>query len=284
MSHPARFTDRQLQALLRLLGDDDPAVFHMIRSQLLSVPEQSYAFLESNRLHPDPPIRRRVQQLLNEREASRHDAEFLGFVLSQGEHFDLEDGVWKFTQTSYPDINIAAFQAQLDDWASLVREQIGVLRSPGVTLDTLNDVLFRQLAFRGNSDNYFDPANSYLNRVMDRRLGIPISLCAVYLFIGRRLGLPLAGIGMPGHFICRYQSPTEEIFVDPFRGGEFLTRADCRKRLAELGVKYDERHLAPVSNRRTLQRMIANLHVIQKERRNREETERLQRYLVALSR
>jgi regulator of sirC expression with transglutaminase-like and TPR domain len=270
--------------MLTLLGDDDPEIVRTIQDQFLSVGDRAYELLEENRLHPEPSVRRRIRSLLNERAASRYDSEFLAFVLSQGEHFDLEQGVWKFTLTTHPDINVAAFQAQLDAWADQVREQLGPTRGPGVILDTLNDLLFQQLGFRGNSENYFDPANSYLNRVMDRRLGIPISLCAIYLFLGRRLGLPLVGIGMPGHFLCRFQSTTEEIFVDPFHGGKLLSRLDCRKRLAELAIEYDERHLAPVSNRRTLQRMIANLHLIHKERRHREEVERLQRYLVALSR
>jgi len=270
--------------MLTLLGDDNPGIFRTIRSQLLAAGDPAYRLLEQSRLHADPAIRRRVLELLNERAANRYDSEFLGFVLSQGEHFDLEEGVWKFTLTSHPETNVAAFKAQLDDWAGRVHEQLGPVYGPGIAVDTLNDVLFKQLEFRGNSENYFDPANSYLNRVMDRRKGIPISLSALYLFLGRRLGFPLVGIGMPGHFICRYQTATEEIFIDPFHGGKLLSRLDCRKRLVDLAAEYDDQHLAPVSNRRTLQRMIANLHLIHKERRERDEEERLQRYLVALSR
>jgi regulator of sirC expression with transglutaminase-like and TPR domain len=89
---------------------------------------------------------------------------------------------------------------------------------------------------------------------------------------------------MPRHFICRYQTATEEIFIDPFHGGQLLSRLDCRTRLLEDSPDFDEKLLSPVSNRRILQRMIANLHLIYKERRQPAETERLQRYLVALSR
>jgi regulator of sirC expression with transglutaminase-like and TPR domain len=270
--------------MLTLLGDEDPGVFLAIRDRLLSAGEPALRLLEQSRLHPDPAIRRRVREILNARAANQFDSEFLAFVLSQGEHFDLEEGVWKFTLTTHPEVNVAAFRAQLDEWAGLVRTQLGPVYGPGVAVDALNDVLFGQLGFRGNSENYFDPANSYLNRVMDRRLGIPISLSAVYLLVGRRLGLPLVGIGMPRHFICRYQTATEEIFIDPFHGGQLLSRLDCRKRLLEDSPDFDEKLLSPVSNRRILQRMIANLHLIHKERRQPAEAERLQRYLVALSR
>ena len=129
-----------------------------------------------------------------------------------------------------------------------------------------------------------DPANSYVNRVMDRRRGIPISLSAVYLFVGRRLGLPVAGIGLPGHFLCRYQTSREEIYIDAFNGGKLLDRADCRRRIETLAVEHDDSHLAPVTSRRMLQRMIANLHLLHKEKKQRAEAERLQRHLVALSR
>lgn len=270
--------------MLTLLGDEDPAVHRLIRSRLVGGGDPVYQFLEQNRLHRDPSIRRRVREILFERVASRCDADFLQFILSQGEHFDLEDGIWRFTRTSYPDANIEAFQAQLDEWAGRVRVLLPPGCGPGVALDALNEVLFEQLRFVGNEDDFFDPANSYLNRVMDRRLGIPISLSAVYLMVSRRLGLPVVGIGMPSHFLCRYQTAVAEVYIDPFHRGQFLTRLDCRKRLLESAVGYDERHLAPVSSRRILQRMIANLHLIHKERRQRDESERLQRYLVALSR
>lgn len=277
-------TESQLQAMLTLLGDENPDIVQTIRSRLLRAGASAFQVLEKNRLHPDPSIRLRIREMLLERDARLYDSEFMAFILAEGEHFDLEESVWKFTRTSFPDTNVDAFRAQLDEWAGWIRERLGPSYGPGVAIDTLNEVLFGELGFRGNNTDYFDPANSYLNRVMDRRLGIPISLSAVYLFLGRRLGFPLVGIGMPGHFICRYQTATEEIYVDPFHEGQLLSRLDCRKRLLSLAAEYDDGHLAPVSHRRTLQRMIANLHLIHKERKDRAETERLQRYLVALSR
>lgn len=280
----APFTEAQLTAMLTLLADDDPSVREAIRVRLGGGGEPALQFLQRHRLHPVPAIRRRVNELLDQRAAERHDCEFLAYILKQGEQFDFEEGVWRFTQTRHPNINVAAFRAQLDDWADRVRL---VLRGPATgeeTLLALNGVLFDDLGFFGNEVDYYDPANSYVNQVMDRRRGIPISLSAVYLFIARRLGLPVVGIGMPGHFLCRYQTSIEEFYIDPFHGGKLLSRVECKRRIANLAVEYDESHLAPVSSRRMLQRMIANLHLIHKERKQRAEAERLQRYLIALSR
>ena len=279
-----QFTDAQLSAMLTLLGDDDPEVRSAIRTKLVAGGEPVFRFLGRHRLHPEPSVRTRVRELLDQREAALRDGEFMAFVLGQGEQFDLEDGVWRFSLARYPDINVAAFRAQLDAWADRVRDSLRAGASGAETLLALNQVLFGELGFRGNSDDYHDPANSYVNRVMDRRRGIPISLSAVYLFVGRRLGLPVAGIGMPGHFLCRYQTSREEIYIDAFNGGKLLDRADCKRRIEALAVEHDDSHLAPVTSRRMLQRMIANLHLLHKGKKQRTETERLQRHLVALSR
>lgn len=279
-----QFTDAQLTAMLTLLGDDDPEVRSAIRGKLVAGGEPVYRFLGRHRLHPEPSVRTRVRALLDQREAALRDGEFMAFVLGQGEQFDLEDGVWRFSLARYPDINVAAFRAQLDAWADRVRDSLGAGASGAETLLALNQVLFVELGFRGNSDDYHDPANSYVNRVMDMRRGIPISLSAVYLFVGRRLGLPVAGIGMPGHFLCRYQTSREEIYIDAFNGGKLLDRADCKRRIEALAVEQDDSHLAPVTSRRMLQRMAANLHLLHKEKKQRAEAERLQRHLVALSR
>ncbi len=279
-----QFTDAQLSAMLTLLGDEDPEVHSAIRAKLLAGGEPVFRFLGRHHLHPEPSVRLRVRELLGQREAALRDGEFMAFVLGQGEQFDLEDGVWRFSLARYPDINVAAFRAQLDAWADRVRGSLGAGASGAETLLALNQVLFVELGFRGNADDYYDPANSYVNRVMDRRRGIPISLSAVYLFVARRLGLPVTGIGMPGHFLCRYQTPREEIYIDAFNGGKLLDRADCKRRIEALAVEHDDSHLAPVTSRRMLQRMIANLHLLHKERKQRAEAERLQRHLVALSR
>jgi regulator of sirC expression with transglutaminase-like and TPR domain len=150
-------------------------------------------------------------------------------------------------------------------------------------LRIISDYLFRELKFSGDEHNFYDPDNSYFNRVMDRRLGNPISLSLVYLLLARRLRLPMAGIGLPGHFLCRYQSTRTEVFVDAFRGGCLLTKADCIKRVLQLRQRFDESCLAPVSSRRILLRICANLHQIYTQRKSADQVERLQRYLIALA-
>ena len=126
-------------------------------------------------------------------------------------------------------------------------------------LGVIADYLFTEQKFAGDETNFHDPENSYLNRVLDRRKGNHISLSVVYLLLARRLRLPVAGIGLPGYFVCRYQSSRHEIYIDPFRKGRLLAKADCVKYVVQLQHRFDEGCLAPVSARRILLRICANL-------------------------
>jgi regulator of sirC expression with transglutaminase-like and TPR domain len=277
------------QALLTLLGDEDPVISDQIRDQLLKEEGTTRHWLEPHRLHPDPVIRRRVQSLLKQMKAREADAAFLAYIRIHGEYFDLENAVWMFVQTEYPEISVQGYLALLDLWAGEILEswkQEGGRHTLNgqELLDSINRQLFGHLGFRGNEENYFDFENSYANRVIDRRLGNPIGLCFLYLCLCQRLELPVQGVGMPGHFVCRYQTSLEEYYIDVFHGGRRLSRQDCIRRLKSVGMDYDEGSLHPISSRRILQRMVANLHLIYKEQKDREQVERLQRYLVALAR
>jgi regulator of sirC expression with transglutaminase-like and TPR domain len=132
------------------------------------------------------------------------------------------------------------------------------------TLDALVAYLFSDLGFAGNRRNYYDPRNSYLDQVVERRLGIPISLGVLTMVVGRRLGVPLVGIGMPGHFLLRDQVD-QSIFVDPFDRGRLLDRDGCERAFHDVhGVdaRFDDAYLAPVGTLSILTRMLANLHNI----------------------
>ncbi|MEK7686369.1 MAG: transglutaminase-like domain-containing protein [Verrucomicrobiota bacterium] len=254
-----------------------------MRSKILSYGQTSSGWMQPHTLSSDPILRRRAQEIVQFLARQAADNRFLAFCLRQGEDLDAEEGVFLLAQTHYPDINIAAYQALFDSYAGDLRERIDFgAHSEGI-LASINHYLFTELGFRGNEQSYYDPDNSFLNRVVDRRLGNPISLCLVYLFLARRLRLPLAGIGMPGHFLCRFQTSTEEIFVDAFNRGKLLTKADCVKYLLHTSKGFHEADLAPITPRRILLRICSNLHQIYVQLQLTEETARFQRYIVALA-
>jgi regulator of sirC expression with transglutaminase-like and TPR domain len=276
-------TENQKAALVKLLADDDIAVYHSIRSKILSYGQEGGQWLRPHTLSGDPVLRRRSQEIIQYLARQAADNRFLGFCVSQGEDLDVEEGAWLLAQTQYPDINIAAYQALFDSYAGDLREQVDFGAGAEDILATINHYLFIELEFSGNEQNYYDPDNSYLNRVVDRRTGNSISLSLVYLFLTRRLKLPVTGIGMPGHFLVRFQSSRGEIYVDAFNRGKLLTKADCVKYLLHTSHGFQEAYLAPISPRRSLLRICSNLHQIYGQLDLAEEVSRLQRYIVALA-
>jgi regulator of sirC expression with transglutaminase-like and TPR domain len=280
---PPSLNERQRAALISLLADDDQNVYQTVRTKILSYGRVATEWLQPYTLSSDPVLRRRAQEIVHHLLRQSADEAFMAFCHTKGEDLDVEEGTWMLAKTAYPEINAAAYQALFDNYAGELREPVQMADDPERILVTVNHYLFDKLGFIGNERNHNDPDNSYLNRVVDRRTGIPISLSMVYLFVTRRLHLPVTGIGLPGHFICRYQTAKTEIFIDPSKKGKFLTKADCIKHLLQMNQGLQDGHLAPVSPRRTLQRMCLNLHQIYLHLKQADESARLQRYLVALA-
>ncbi len=129
-------------------------------------------------------------------------------------------------------------------------------------LQVMNRYLFDELGFRGNADDYYDPRNSFLGKVLRRKTGLPITLSLVYVEVGRRVGLEMAGVGFPGHYLVRYDDEHGSLFVDPFHAGRVLEEEDLGGFLREMSgqeVPLDPALLRPVTERETLARMLYNL-------------------------
>jgi len=181
------------------------------------------------------------------------------------ENIDLGRAALTIALPDYPDLDVAAYLARIEDLAVEVARCAGVDADIYRSLAALNHVIFTEHGFRGNRDNYFDPKNSFLNQVLERKLGIPISLSVLYLEVGQRVGLNLAGVGFPGHFLVKYSGQSEEIVIDPFSGGEIRSRSDLDRMLREVfgrNVEFAQEFLAPVSKKQILKRMLTNLKAI----------------------
>jgi len=184
----------------------------------------------------------------------------------------LPDGAVPLAETAlllaceeYPQLEISPYLDKLDEIAGLVQPRLGPRNSPLSTIETINDVLFGVMGFRGNTENYNDPRNSFFNDVLERRVGIPITLSAVYLEVARRVSFPIVGVGMPGHFLVKYVDRENEFFLDPFNSGAVLTRDDCARRFAQMFGEtqpFSDQMLSAVSPRQMLFRMLNNLKAI----------------------
>lgn len=159
-----------------------------------------------------------------------------------------------------PDLDAAPSLAILDRLASEIAARVSSRASGPEFLRAANACLFGELGFRGNETDYNDPRNSCLNYVLDRRSGIPITLSLVYIEVARRLGRPVAGVGLPGHFVVQYDDGEFSAYLDPFHSGRLLTSAGCLQLAREhTGVEADAAALAPVGHRYIVVRMLNNL-------------------------
>jgi regulator of sirC expression with transglutaminase-like and TPR domain len=172
----------------------------------------------------------------------------------------LEIGVIEF-----PDLDLDAALFRLENLADQIHSQLAGKPSGLDFIRATNELLFDVLQFRGNDKDYYDPRNSCLNSVLMRRLGIPISLSVIYIEVARRLGRPVYGVGLPGHFIVAYEDSESRYWVDPFNGGRILSFSDCvalSKTIAGVDIRSNPAVLAPVSKRQILVRMLSNLKAI----------------------
>jgi regulator of sirC expression with transglutaminase-like and TPR domain len=244
-----------------LLSDEDERIVKTISGRLIDFGDSAVPLLQEAEIE-QPDMADRIVTILEEIRGSRLEEELADLVGQPGHEIDLEAGAFLLARYAYPSLDVAVYERQLDDMARELRGQIGSRVSGEETVKALNRYLFTEQAFKGNTKNYYELDNSYLNRVIDRRTGIPISLSAVYLLIGKRLGLPVHGIGMPGHFLVKYESEKYKIFIDCFNSGALLTEKNCARFLTEAGYGFEERYLQKSPTRAILTRMIKNLLAI----------------------
>ena len=178
------------------------------------------------------------------------------------EQIDLCKAALAIASSEYPDLDVEEWLRRVQEIAHAVELRVGAEKNHYRILAALNTVLFKEMGFQGNRDDYYDPRNSYLNEVIERRRGIPITLSVLYIEVARRVGLSLQGIGFPGHFLVKYNDGEEQILIDAFNSGEVLTQEDLEKLLEQLyGGKpaFDPAYVTAISKRQILQRMLNNL-------------------------
>jgi regulator of sirC expression with transglutaminase-like and TPR domain len=188
---------------------------------------------------------------------------FAGLV--SREQFDLAEASLLLAEDAYPGIDVDGYLRRLDEIAGAIRRRLASDAFAEQKVLALNYYLFNELRYSGNIDDYYDPRNSYLNEVMERRTGIPITLSIVYLEIGRRIGLNLKGVSFPGHFLVKLSVKRGELVLDPFTGGDAQSETDLRQRLAKVLPPGQaeraqlERYLEPATPRQIIARVLRNL-------------------------
>ena len=213
---------------------------------------------------------------------------FAGLLEAPEPDIDLARAAFLISALEYPDLDVEQQLGVIDSLATGAQRLLGEPEDfsddPLFCLNRLSEYLFDEVGFQGNQENYYDPRNSFLSDVLQRRLGIPISLALVYIEVGKRLGIPIIGIGMPGHFLVRHRDQDDQ-FLDPFHKGILLTPEECAARLERLvqtDFVWDPKQLDPVGNRELLARVLRNLKGIYQQSQDYPKLLKVEDLLVAL--
>lgn len=272
----------EIHALINLLGDADDAIRDLAKRKLLELGDGVKAPLKAfAATDAEGVLRIEVHRILHEIQLGKLSEKFSR--LNAEADLDLEAACFILAQSEYATMDVAHYVQCIDGFAEAVAEQLGNAKTGLRRINRINDYLFKERGFRGNSEDYYDPQNSFINRVLDRQLGIPISLSAIYLFVARRLGLPVAGVGFPGHFLLKYESLEEQFYIDPFNEGKILKTRDCAYFLTKLGYASYDHYLTPISARDILARMIRNLVLIYQENGQKQKIDNLERIFSDLA-
>ncbi|MBI3355568.1 MAG: hypothetical protein HY038_02125 [Nitrospirae bacterium] len=273
--------ESQIRALIRLLSDEDDRIVQTISGKLIDIGPSAVPLLQEAEIE-QPEMADRIASVLEEIRGGKLEDELAELAALPDEAMSLETGAFLIARYAYPTLDVAHYREQLDTMAQEVRARIGLRASGEETVNALNRYVFTEQGFKGNTKNYYEVENSYINRVMDRRVGIPISLSVVYLLIGQRQSLPLFGIGMPGHFLVKYESDRYKIFIDCFNGGALLTEKNCARFLTEAGYGFDDKYLQKSPVRAILSRMVKNLLAIYSKMDEPVKTVRLTKFIEIL--
>src|SRR6266581_8631863 len=213
---------------------------------------------------------------------------FAALLALPDDAIDLGHASLLIAREEYPDLDVGRYLARLDEMAQEVRGRMKGREGAASQIAHLNRLLFEEMGFRGNREQYYDPRNSFLNEVLDRRTGIPITLSTVYLEVGRRIGCRLAGVAFPGHFLVRTigREVMSDVLIDPFNRGLILTEQECKALLLETyggQVPFRPELLKRARNSEILQRMINNLKWIYQQQRDFHMALRVQQLLLCIA-
>jgi regulator of sirC expression with transglutaminase-like and TPR domain len=210
-----------------------------------------------------------AEESLRDTPQQRARKAFEALIAGDDDAIDLAQAALLIACEEYTDLNVAHYMDKLDSLAQEVRDIFGLSTTetstrlpPERILEAMNYILFELKHFQGNSADYYNPCNSFLNDVLDRHTGIPITLSLLYMEVGKRLGLQIDGVGLPWHFIVRCRLASDIVYIDPFAGGRFLTEHDCYELVQhhlKAKVKFNPQWLEPVSKKQLLLRLLGNL-------------------------
>ncbi len=252
----------RFKSLIYLLDDEDDSIYSVVKEHLLFAGEKALPVLEGYMQPEDSLMQKRIKEIYEMISLSAFKEQLRIFCEKQKNEFDLEEGSFLIAKEAYPNVDMRTYSDLLNFFATEFQSRLDPSDAPEEIIAKIGSYFTAEKGFSGNEADYYNTDNHYLNKVIETKQGVPITLSVIYMLVLRRLNFPVQGIGMPGHFIVRYDFGKRKLFADPFFGGRMLSVEDCKDSLKKMGYTYRSEYLEPVSNRQIIERMMRNLVLV----------------------
>lgn len=292
MNENTLFKNPEFDHLIKLLDDEDEKIYSVVREKFLSYGDHSTYFLKNYVNDENILIQKRANEIISTINFENLENKFKQLSFEK-ENDILEEAIFLIVSYAYPDLNKNVYTKKLDEMAFDIESQLLSINtsiqkiSPVEILNTINNYLFFEKGFKGNTENYHDPDNSYINKVIDRKLGIPITLSIIYILIARRLNLSIFGINLPGHFILKYSDKKDEFFIDPFNKGVIISMNEATEFVKKIGMSKEDFHNIPylkrANDKEIILRVLRNLIEIYKKENETLKSEQLEKLMLCLA-
>lgn len=272
----------EIKSLVTLLDDEDETVYSTVREKLLSYQDNALEYIpvleESAGITAQRfnEVRELILRFSIKEQLRNLKRNINGDV-------DLEEGVFVLARYRYSDLDAQVYIEQLNALASELKEKLSSITDETEIFRRTMSFFVEDKGFNGNREDYYSEENHFINRVIDTKIGIPITLSVVYLLVGKRINLPIQGIGLPGHFILRFSFGSTHVYFDPFNSAKVLSPANCIEIVKNLGFNFTDEYLLPVSNRQILERILRNIILMLEKRQEKERIETIRQFIDTLN-
>jgi regulator of sirC expression with transglutaminase-like and TPR domain len=268
----------QRDSIIRLLSDEDTETAELVEKQLIARGAEILPELRELAASSSGRVERRLREAMCEIERGVAETRVFQLCTAFHDESDIEEAAWAIASAIRPGEDFGEARSLLDEWAGILKARLSDAETVDDQAEIISDLLGGQMFLRGNEDDYYNVENSLLPNVIESRLGIPLTVTLVYIFVAKRAGLRVEGVGLPGHFIARIG----HAFLDPFHGGRRMHLDECRKLLRSQGSELQPHHLLPCAPRAILSRMLNNLLHIAVQEGDTEHAKLVQGWLKAL--
>lgn len=250
----------EIKAITKLLKTNDEGTSKLLEEQFKTFDIRLLKEIDNEIPLEDTELKERFSKLVCNIKSENLKKDFLSWAKSPS--CSLEEGVFLVALFNNPLLDVEKYSNILNTWAEGIKnnlKKIKIKNDPTSIINEANHFLFMELGLKGNKKNYYDPGNSFIDQVIDKKSGNPILLSVIYLLLAKKLNLPFSGVNMPAHFLVQYYDMAEPIYIDPFSQGEIISKAICEERIKTLKLTWQNEYLLAPTSKQIVARMMQNL-------------------------